>query len=271
MSSEPIDPKSSARAFYAVQLKRLRTERKLTQAELGGHPAVMVSDKLIGHVENCYRPPTHRLSKGLDKAFELSEFFESLYVAIKRESGIPSQFWDYAEQEAIACGIKSYQHFLIQGLVQTEEYAREVLRAGQRPDRLDELVAARLRRQEILRGDDPPWFTVLLDEAVIRRLVGDRGIMRRQLEHLLITMEEPNITLRIVPAGAPVYLSGAFNLLSFHEAPSIAYVEGVGGHGQIIEPGRQVSDLEVLFDQAGAQALPVGDSAKLILAVLEDL
>ncbi|GAA4621414.1 helix-turn-helix transcriptional regulator [Actinoallomurus vinaceus] len=271
MSNEPIDPKSSARAFYAVQLKRLRTERKLTQAELGGHPAVMVSDKLIGHVENCYRPPTLRLSKGLDRAFDIREFFEGLYAAIKRESGIPSQFWDYAEQEALACGIKSYQNFLIQGLLQTEEYAREVLRVGQRPDRLDELVAARLNRQEILRGDVPPWLTVLLDESVIRRVVGDSGVMQRQLQHLLRLMQEPNITIRVVPAGAPVYLSGAFNLLSFHEGPGIAYVEGVGGHGQIIEPGRQVSDLEVLFDQAGAQALPVGDSAKLIQAVLEDL
>ncbi|MEV0404479.1 helix-turn-helix transcriptional regulator [Actinoallomurus sp. NPDC050550] len=271
MSNEPIDPKSSARAFYAVQLKRLRSERKLTQAELGGHPAVMVSDKLIGHVENCYRPPTLRLSEGLDKAFDMREFFEGMYAAIKRESGIPSQFWDYAEQESLACGIKSYQHFLVQGLVQTEEYAREVLRVGQRPDRLDELVAARLNRQEILRSEDPPWLTILLDESVIRRVVGNRGIMQRQLEHLLAMMQGPNVVIRIVPSGAPVYLSGAFNLLSFHDAPSIAYVEGVGGHGQIIEPGRQVSDLEVLFDQAGAQALPVGDSAKLIRAVLEDL
>lgn len=92
MSTEPIDPKTSARAFYAAQLRRLRTEAKLTQSELGGHPAVMVSGKLIGHVENCYRPPTRRLSQGLDRAFGLTDFFEGMYAAIKRESGPTSDF-----------------------------------------------------------------------------------------------------------------------------------------------------------------------------------
>src|SRR5262249_23739776 len=58
----------------------------------------------------------------------------------------------------------------------------------------------------------------------------------QQLEHLLNMMREPNITVRIVPSGAPIYPSGAFNLLSFPEDPDIAYVESVGGFGQIIEP-----------------------------------
>jgi Domain of unknown function (DUF5753) len=271
MSSEPIDPKSSARAFYAVQLKRLRTERRLTQAELGGHPAVMVSDKLIGHVENCYRPPTRRLSKGLDKAFDICEFFEGLYAAIKRESGPAPSFWEYEEYEGMASSIKTYQNFLIPGVLQTEDYIRAVVAAGQRADAVDQLVATRMARQEILRRDDPPWLVALLDESVVHRTVGARDLMRRQLEYLLTTMHEPNISLRIVPAGAPIYPSGSFNLLNFHEEPALAYVESVGGHGQLIEPGRQVGAIEVLFDQISAVALPVADSEKLIRAVLEDM
>ncbi|GAB3961522.1 helix-turn-helix transcriptional regulator [Actinoallomurus acanthiterrae] len=269
MSNEPIDPKSSARAFYAVHLKRLRTERKLTQAELGGHPAVMVSDKLIGHVENCYRPPTRRLSKGLDKAFDIREFFEGLYAAIKRESGPAPSFWEYEEYEGIASSIKAYQNFLVPGLLQTEEYMRAVVSAGQRPDVVDQLVATRMARQEILRRDDPPWLVALLDESVIHRIVGGRDVMRRQLEYLLMAICQPNISLRIVPASAPVYPSGSFNLLGFHEDPALAYLESAGGHGQIIEPGRHVSAIEVLFDQIGAVALPVVDSEKLVRAVLE--
>ncbi len=118
MSTEPIDPKSSARAFYAAQLKRLRTEAKLTQPELGSHPAVMVSGKLTGHVENCYRPPTRRLSQGLDRAFGLTDFFEGLYAAIKRESGPTSSFWDYEEYEGLASSIKCYENFVVTGLLQ---------------------------------------------------------------------------------------------------------------------------------------------------------
>lgn len=270
MSNEPIDPTSSARAFYAVQLRRVRTEAKMTQSDAGGQPAVMVSGKLIGAVENCYRPPTLRLSQGLDRAFGHVQFFEGMYAGIKRESGIPSAFWEYAEYEGLASSIKIYENFLIQGLVQTEQYAREVLRAGQRENKLEELVTARMDRQEILRRDDPPWLVVLLDESTIRRVVGDRHVMRQQLEHLLTAMREPNITIRIVPAGAPIYPSGAFNLLGFHGKPDVGYVESAGGFGQIIEQGDQVSGLAVLFDQIGAVALTVADSEKLINAALED-
>jgi hypothetical protein len=193
MSSEPIDPLSSARAFYAVQLRRLRTEAKMTQSDAGGHPAVMVSGKLIGAVENCYRPPTLRLYQGLDKAFGLVQFFEGMYANIKRESGPTDEFWEYAEYEGLAISIKTYQNFLVPGLLQTEHYARGVLRTGQKEHNLDQLVALRLDRQDVLQRDDPPWLLALLDESVIRRIVSGADVMRGQLEHLLSAMDEPNI------------------------------------------------------------------------------
>src|SRR5512140_1048893 len=141
MSTAPIDPLSAARAFYAVQLRRLRTDAKLTQPELGQHPAVMVSGKLIGAVENLYRPPTLRLSRGLDVALGQDAFFEGIHAAIKRESGLPTGFFEYLELEALATMIETYENYVIDGLLQTEAYARAVMRAGQRDERLEELVA----------------------------------------------------------------------------------------------------------------------------------
>jgi hypothetical protein len=271
MSNEPIDPTSSARAFYAVQLRRMRTAAKMTQADAGGHPDVMVSGKLIGAVENCYRPPTLRLSKGLDKAFGLVQFYEGIYASIKRESGIPSDFWEYTEQETLASSIKIYENFLITGLLQTEEYAREIVRAGLRADKLNEIVAARMDRQEILRRDDPPWLVVLLDTSVIRRTVRSPEIMRPQLERLLEVVHEPNITVRIVPDGVPVYPTAPFTVLGFHNEPDVGYVVGENGLGRVIEPGSQVSELGVLFDRIGSVALPIADSEKLIRTALEDM
>lgn len=271
MSNEPIDPMSSARAFYAVQLRRIRTAAKMTQAEVGCRPDVMVSGKLIGAVENCYRPPTLRLSKGLDKAFGLEQFFEALYAGIKRESGIPSDFWEYTEHEVLASSIKVYENFLVTGLLQTEEYAREIVRAGLRADRLDELVAARMDRQEILRRDEPPWLVVLLDISVIRRIVGGPEVMQPQLERVLEAIHEPNITVRIVPDGVPVYPTAPFTVLGFHSEPDVGYVVGENGLGRVIEPGSQVSELGVLFDQIGSVALPVAESEKLIRRALEDI
>jgi uncharacterized protein DUF5753 len=176
--------------------------------------------------------------------------------------------WPGVAGDEVADG---YQNFLVAGLLQTEEYAREILRAGNRADQLDELVAIRMERQDILRRDDPPWLIVLLDESVVRRVVGNRDVMRRQLEHLLAVMNQPNVTLRIVPTAGGIYPVGAFNLLTFREETTVAYVEGVHGHGQLIDRGRQVCDLEVLFDQIGAVALPVAQSEKLIKVALEHL
>jgi hypothetical protein len=227
MSNEPIDPTSSARAFYAVQLRRMRTAAKMTQADAGGHPDMMVSGKLIGAVENCYRPPTLRLPKGLDKAFGLVQFYEGTYASIKRESGIPSDFWEYTEQETLASSIKIYENFLITGLLQTEEYAREIVRAGLRADKLN--------------------------------------------ERLLDVVHEPNITVRIVPDGVPVYPTAPFTVLGFHNEPDVGYVVGENGLGRVIQPGSQVSELGVLFDRIGSVALPIADSEKLIRTALEDV
>jgi hypothetical protein len=271
MSSEPIDPKSSARAFYAVQLRRVRCKADMTQSEVGGHPAVMVSGKLIGAVENCYRPPTLRLSRGLDNAFGLEEFFEGMYAGIKRESGIPSDFFEYAELEGLASSIKVYENFLVTGLLQIEEYAREVVRTGLRPDKVDEIVTVRMDRQEILRRDEPPWLVVFLDDSVIRRVVGGPEIMRSQLERLLEAMQEPNITIRIVPAGVPIYPTTPFVVLGFDNESDVGYVVGELGLGRLIEPGSPVRELGVLSDRIGSVALSVADSEKLIRAVLEDM
>lgn len=271
MSTAPIDPTSSARAFYAVQLRRLRAAAGLTQPELGGHPAVVVSGKLIGAVENLYRPPTLRLSLGLDRALGLDQFFEGVHAAIKRESGLPTGFFEYLEYEALASMIKSYDNFLINGLLQTEDYARAVMRAGRRDDRLEELVATRLERQRILEREDPPWLVVLLDASAIRRVVGDGEVMRGQLQHLLDMARRPAITVQVVPDGAQVFPEGAFKLLSLPDEPDVGYVEHVAGRGEIIEPGGQVGELDVVYELIRSVALPAADSERLIRTVLEEL
>src|SRR3954447_10670449 len=148
MSGE-IDPKRSAQEFYATALARERTRAGLTQAQLGAKPGVMVSCQQIGHIENCRRPPTLRFSRALDQSLGLVEYFEGLYEAYVRESGVPKAFWEYAELETEATVVKVYCNFTISGLLQTEECAREIIRGKQRGDILDQLVATRMRRQDI--------------------------------------------------------------------------------------------------------------------------
>jgi hypothetical protein len=270
--SEDIDPKRSAQELYATALVRERTRAKMTQSVLGQHPRVFVSHQQIGHLEKCRRPPTLRLSRGFDAAFGLEEYFEALYEAYVRENGTPPAFWEYAELEPQASLIRMYANFLIVGLFQTEETTRAILQSGQRPELLDQVVATRMERQEILHREDPPVVLVRLDEYALRRQVGGPETRRRQLQHLLDLTQRPNIDLVIVPDGAPIFPSVSFTILSFPEDhPDIGYVDGVGERGSIIEPGPQVAELAVKFERIGSHALTIADSEKMIRALLEDM
>jgi len=92
---------------------------------------------------------------------------------------------------------------------------------------LDNLVAARMARQALLTRDNAPQFFAVVDEAALRRPVGEPGVMRRQLAHLLSAAEHPHVTLRVVPiaAGAHAGLRGSFMILKFAEEPALVFME----------------------------------------------
>ncbi|MBO2455713.1 hypothetical protein J4573_52165 [Actinomadura barringtoniae] len=266
-----LDPKESIQAFYARALARERTRAGMTQDQLGAHPAVIVSGKLIGHVENCRRPPTERLSKGIDTALNLEEYFESLYDHMVKEDGQPSDFWEYLEVEPHADSVKSYDSQWIPGLLQTEETARVILSAENQGDKLERLIANRMERQEILHREEPPWLVVAIDEHVIRRTVGSREITRRQLDHLYALSQNPNINIVIVPDGAQVYPTGSFILLGFAKGPDLAYLECAGDNKRILDNDRKVKELSIIFDRITTAAMTVADSRELIRKVREGM
>jgi transcriptional regulator with XRE-family HTH domain len=130
-------------------------------------------------------------------------------------------FLRYVEQEASASAIRFYEHIVIHGLLQTEEYAALVIRefsderhTGQQVDRRIEL---RLKRQELLTRAHPPALSFLHDEAALRRRVGSPAVMRRQLKHLAELADRPNLTLEILPftAGVRNGIGEAFAILDF--------------------------------------------------------
>ncbi|MFD0856734.1 Scr1 family TA system antitoxin-like transcriptional regulator [Actinomadura adrarensis] len=266
-----LDPMESLQVVYAQALVRERARARLTQDQLGQHPAVMVSGKLIGHVENCRRPPTARLSQGIDTALDLNAYFQSLFTHWKKEEGPPSAIYEYADLEINAASLKMYSCQWVTGLLQTPEYAREVFSAGESSDRIDVLVTGRMERQKILDREDPPWVVVHLDEFVIRRIVGSRDIARGQLAHLLELMQRPNVSISVVPDGARVYPVGSFVLLESPEMPNLAYLEAAAGHSLLLQSFAQVRELRIQYDQIAAEALTVADSEKFIREVMEGL
>jgi transcriptional regulator with XRE-family HTH domain len=128
----------------------------------------------------------------------------------------------YATYEAAAASIDSYAGLLVPGLLQTSDYAGAVLRALRPQVPADEAarrIEFRMLRQTIFSGDDPPAFSVVLDEAVLRRRVGSRHLMARQLQRLMEASTHPSITLRVLSfdAGEHPGMDGALTLLQFSD------------------------------------------------------
>ncbi|MCO5997640.1 helix-turn-helix domain-containing protein [Actinoallomurus rhizosphaericola] len=261
-----LDPRVSAIAQYGYRLRYYRKKANLSQDALGARFGV--TGQMIGHIETAKRPTTPEMSKGFDELFGLDAYFEELWWHVRREQ-TPSWFRDYVAAEARAASIRLFDPLMIPGLLQTEAYAREVLRAGQPEDKLEQLVAARLARQEMLQREEPPWLVFVISEFALRRMVGNPDIMRDQYARLLELAERPNITIHVLPDNAAVYPSGGLTIFSFDEAPDLGYAEAVRGQGVLIEQRKSIEVLRVEFDLVRSAALSADASVDLIRSLME--
>jgi hypothetical protein len=150
---------------------------------------------------------------------------------------VPAKFAPYLGLESVAAELQAYDTHLVHGLLQTPGYARAQIRAA-RPELLDhevdQLVDVRTRRQAILTRTDPPplTFSLVMDEAVLRRHIGGRQTMHDQLQHLITAAARPNVTLHVIPDsfGAHPGLDGPLAILQFEAGTRpVAYVEGQAG------------------------------------------
>ncbi len=262
-----LDPSASPLDYYGAELRRLREEARLKQGQLGD--IVFCTASLIGQIETARKVPTRDFSERVDAALGTDGMFSRL-VGLVLRSQLPHWFQAYAEMEAKATYISSYQAQLVYGLLQTEEYARAVLKAGW-SDKLDEAVAARLDRQRILSAARPPLVWVVLDEAVLHRPFGSREVMRNQLDHLLGFRDRRELRIQVLPfsAGQHPATVGSFNVLRFEDDPDIVYAESYGLANVTANPDT-VRDCAHRYDHLQAAALSVEDSAALIARVREE-
>lgn len=141
------------------------------------------------------------------------------------------------------------------------------------PTEIERLVELRLRRQEIINRPKPPHIWAVLDESVIRRVVGDRDIMREQLAHLLRANDTPNVTLQVLPfeKGAHSAAMGSFVILGGAE-PSldVVYVDIRTG-SLFMEKDEELNRYRLAFDCLRAQALDMSASSALIERVRKEL
>ncbi|PJE99179.1 XRE family transcriptional regulator [Streptomyces carminius] len=164
----------------------------------------------------------------------------------------------------------------VPGLLQTRRYTEAVQHASEMrltEEEIERLVDLRMRRQEILTRDRPPHLWAVLDESVVRRVVGSPEVMREQLGHLLEVGKSPNITLQVLPfaKGAHSAALGSFVIIGGAE-PSLDVVYVDIHVGSIfLEKEEELDRYRLAFDYLRAQALDMAASADLIERVREEM
>jgi transcriptional regulator with XRE-family HTH domain len=192
-------------------------------------------------------------------------------------TAIPSEYATLIGLEEEASLIRSYQPELIYGLLQTEAYARAVIRSFRPSDiseQIDRRVEIRLARQQVLEHSDPPRLRIVLSEGALRRRVGSAEVMREQLLYLAARRDRSNLMIQVLPfsAGEHPAMAGPFTLLDFPEVFDLGavYLENMASAMTLEKP----SDLAMyadVFEQVQAQALGPQESRDMLKSLAEDL
>jgi transcriptional regulator with XRE-family HTH domain len=266
-----LDPAHSARDLYGTELRR---QRQLADISLDRLSDIVNYSKTQLHgVETGERLPLPPLSAKLDAAFGTGSLFEGLWGIVQREQ-FPDRYRRFMELAALAADIHEYAGHLVPGLLQTERYARVLLRVGDpeaSEEEIERKVALRLERQGRLEEAGGPYLWVVLEEAVLRRHIGGTAAMREQLAALLTAADSPRVGIQVLPFtyGEHTLIAGPLTLLHLPDRKTFAYFESrYGGH--LVEESTEVKQHQRAYDLLRACALSPQDSAAMIEAAMED-
>ncbi|MGH3621249.1 MAG: helix-turn-helix domain-containing protein [Sciscionella sp.] len=177
------------------------------------------------------------------------------------------------ENEAVA--LYNYESTLVPGLLQTGDYARTVIRADNpllSEDEVDQMVTTRMSRQALLSRYRGPTLSVIVDEMVLRRPVGEPGIMHGQLQHLLSMAQRPKVELHVVPFQTREHpgLGGPLVILEFDDQPTLVALDARSASG-VLEEEAVIKSAKLTWRGLRAVALSPEDSARLVAEIAGEL
>ncbi|RNF81108.1 helix-turn-helix domain-containing protein [Streptomyces botrytidirepellens] len=280
---------SVLRMILGKQLEELRTRTGLSYDEAGA--AIGVSHSTIRRMEAA-KVARLRLADvekllqtyGVTDQHEIDTFLKSVREANKRgwwhvyRDVMPDWFAAYLSLEQAALQIRAYEPQFVHGLLQTEDYARALLSAGNPhvpAEATERRIALRMRRQELLSRESPPRLWVVMDETVLRWPVGGAAVMRAQIDHLIAVNALPHVTLQIMPFSNgphPAMTAGAFHVFRFRasELPDIVYLGGLIGAVYLDKADDVVVYREAL-DRVSAQSAPAQKTEALLGEIRKEL
>jgi transcriptional regulator with XRE-family HTH domain len=270
--------KSVYRRQLSARLKELRERADLTMADVA--VAIEINQGSLSRIESGDRGTSPVLVKAMLDYYRVSDpaAREDILDLVRADQAQRQQWWrkysavinttqygGYLALESSATALRTYETELIPGLLQTEQYARQVItamRVDLTPKQVDALVKVRMNRKKLLEGDEAVKLWAVIDEAAFRRIEETPEILRGQLEHLLTTMEQTHITVQMLPfkAGFHPGLDGSFVLMSFPEPnPDVVWVEN-GPNSVYFEGTADVGRYVEVFDHLRARALGPPDT-----------
>ncbi|MCF0093471.1 helix-turn-helix transcriptional regulator [Micromonospora sp. MH99] len=265
------DGQMTAAAFLVTELRRARVRRGWSQDELA--KAVNYSPSMVSAVELGQQPPTGKYLELVDRALDTGGLFtrmSSELVSMDR-----TQPWLRGWQALLeqARTVRWYEPRYVPGLFQTEGYARAVFEAGGllASDEVERRVTERMDRQDVLHSEHAPQIVAVLDEAVLRRRVGERKVMRDQALHLAsIATGHPRVRLHVVPRSAEEYpgLGGPFALAALPDGTEVAYLDSQV-RGQELDQEQDLARLQRVWEATLGEALPPQASIELMSEVAE--
>lgn len=250
-----------------MRLREFRRAKNLTVEDVAAQ--LLCSATKISRAETGARKPTLRDVRDLCKLYDVDDETSAELMALARQAREPGWWARYSdleiqpliglEQEATA--ITSFGMYFVPALLQTEEYARHIIKGivpNIDPAILEQRVTARLERQKLLRKPKAPRYRAVLDEAVLHRQVGGQSVMKLQLNKMLDLVQDERVAIQVIPyeVGAYAAVDSNFDYLEFSPKsplPDKVFVEGLVNNAYLERPAdvlRYGEALEYLRDEA---------------------
>ncbi|MDH2428069.1 helix-turn-helix transcriptional regulator [Sphaerisporangium sp. TRM90804] len=269
------------RRQLATRLRELRKVAGLSIEEAANR--LECSPAKISRIETAHRGVIPRDVRDLCHIYGVGQADAEALMTMAREARRPGWWQQYEDLdldpyiglEGEASSITMYETTTIPSLLQTEDYAREVIRGCLpriKQEVLEERVDARLKRQRLLMQSEPPQCAVLLDESVLHRHVGGRAVMGAALERVVELSALAHVTVQVIPftVGAHIGFDSMFIMLEFPDnmVPDTVYVESLMGDFYLEKPRELERFREVIthlravaLDQPGSVAL-IGEMSR---------
>ncbi|MFC0040787.1 helix-turn-helix domain-containing protein [Actinomadura rayongensis] len=263
-----LSPNRTYAEHYGAKIRTNREKKGWIQEELA--QKLICDTAQVSRYEHGRLIPDEKTAKIIDMLFETDYFTEHREVAAA--SRIPPNALELAKYEAEAGMIRAFSPSAVIGLLQTPAYVRALAKDALTPQLADEVVEERDRRQEILDGDNAVKLQAIMSESLIRNLARDPDLGPVQIQMILDRADQWNVQVQLVEQSNITYIGlecGIHLIEPRKKGPLVAWQDGIGKSGRIIEDEAVIKDLVDGYDLVRSAAMPVTDSYQLLKKIQE--